>query len=105
MVERRPPMPQPAHVGELLADLLSGLRRDGDTPMLALFQRWEALVGPDIAANARPVGFKGPLLLVHVASSVWMQQLQFLKAELIDRINAGLPDVRVSEIRFKIGPV
>jgi len=88
----------------LMTDLLNGLRARGDTHLLDLFGRWETLVGPEIAANARPAGFKGRLLLVHVASSVWMQQLQFLKADLIDRINAGLPGAGIEEIRFKIGP-
>lgn len=105
MTPKRPPMAAPVPIGSLVTDLLDGLRPAGDGHLKEIFLCWEALVGPDIAANARPVGFKRHMLLVHVASSVWMQQLQFLKAELIARINDGLPGADIEEIRFKIGPL
>ena len=105
MTRSRPSLPKPVHIGALLPGMIAGMRKDRDAAMMEVFERWDALVGPVIAANSRPVGFKGPLLLVHVADSVWMQQLQFLKAELMARINAGLPQTQVSEIRFKIGPI
>jgi predicted nucleic acid-binding Zn ribbon protein len=105
MTRPRSSLSKPVHIGELLPGMVAGMRKDRDAAMMEVFDRWEALVGPVIAANSLPVGFKGPLLLVHVADSVWMQQLQFLKPELMARINAGLTQTQVSEIRFKIGPV
>jgi len=95
-------MTAPVHIGRLLQDTLERLCRSGDKVLLDICRRWEELVGPVIAANSRPVGLKDNLLLVDVASSVWMQQLQFLKAEIIGRINAGLPEAAIEKIRFRI---
>jgi len=95
-------MAPPVHIGTLMADALARLHRDGDSVLLNVCRRWDALAGPAIAANTRPVGLKDRLLLVEVFDNVWMQQLQFLKAELIARINDGLPEPWIEKIRFKI---
>jgi predicted nucleic acid-binding Zn ribbon protein len=92
----------PVHIGRLMEDALARLRPGGDKALLDICQCWEALVGPAIAANARAVGLKDHLLLVDVASSVWMQQLQFLKAEMIARVNAGVPGAGIEKIRFRV---
>jgi predicted nucleic acid-binding Zn ribbon protein len=91
----------PVHIGSLLQETLERLCPSGDKVLLEVCRCWQDLVGSTIAANARPVGLKDHLLLVDVASSVWMQQLQFLKAEMIARINAGLPDAGIEKIRFR----
>jgi predicted nucleic acid-binding Zn ribbon protein len=62
-------------------------------------------VGPPIADNAQPFAVKGSLLLVHVSSSVWMHQLRFLKTELLEKLNQGLGNQRIADIKFKIGPL
>ena len=43
--------------------------------------------------------------MVNVSSAPWMQQLQFLKPELIEKLNETLGKELVEDIRFKIGPV
>ena len=73
--------------------------------MSAIWDHWDNLVGASIAANARPAVFKGKLLLVHVTSSTWLQQLQFLKTEMIRKINAEFGQTLVEDIKFKIGPL
>jgi len=42
---------------------------------------------------------------VHVSSSAWLHQLQFLKAELLNKLNDNLKNERIEDIKFKIGPV
>jgi predicted nucleic acid-binding Zn ribbon protein len=62
-------------------------------------------VGPTIAQNAQPAAIKGKLLLVHVSSAPWTQQLHYLKDELMEKLNSALGKESVKDIRFKIGPV
>jgi predicted nucleic acid-binding Zn ribbon protein len=95
-------MAAPVHIGTLIAEVLTRLQQEGNGVLLEVCRQWVALVGPGIAANTRPIGLRDRLLLVEVSSSVWMQQLQFLKADLIARIQSGLPEARVEKIRFKI---
>jgi predicted nucleic acid-binding Zn ribbon protein len=58
-----------------------------------------------IAANTRPAAFKGNLLIVNATSSSWLQQLRFLKPEILQKVNHVLGNVSVKDIKFKVGPV
>jgi len=58
-----------------------------------------------VAENTRPAAFKGKLLIVHVSSSTWTHQLQFLKQDILRNVNAALGKDLVADIKFKIGPL
>ena len=58
-----------------------------------------------IAQNAKPAAFKGRILLVHVNSSTWIHQLQFLKKEMIAKLNDTLGKTLIEDLKFKIGPL
>ena len=70
-----------------------------------LGQIWDRAVGATIARNAQPAAFKQRLLIVHVSSSAWLQELFFQKTHLIQRINAAAGGEILEDIRFKIGPL
>jgi predicted nucleic acid-binding Zn ribbon protein len=94
-----------AHIGSILNDVLKTLRPEADGGLVQVWQLWDDAVGRAIAENARPAAFKGKLLLVHVASSPWIHQLQFLKKEIIEKLNVALGQDLIEDIKFKIGPV
>jgi len=62
-------------------------------------------VGEAVAKNAKPAGFKGKILLVNVVSSVWIQELQYYRNDMIRKLNEALGKELVCDIKFKIGPV
>jgi predicted nucleic acid-binding Zn ribbon protein len=64
---------------------------------------WEEIVGAGIAKNAQPVAYQKKLLLVNVTSSVWIQQLQFLKGDILSRIKEVSGEGMVDDIKFRIG--
>ena len=70
-----------------------------------LWQIWDRAVGASVARNAQPAAFKKRLLIVHVSSSVWLQELFFQKAALIEQVNAAAGSDILEDIQFKIGPV
>ena len=98
-------MDRPAALGTVLQQALKGSKIDVDLDAYRLWQQWKDVVGPAIAENTRPEAIKGKLLLVHVSSAPWMQQLQFLKPVLIEKLNETIGKEVVGDIRFKIGPV
>ena len=98
-------MGSPAPLGTVLQQAMEASRIDIDLDAYRLWQQWEDVVGPTIAQNTRPEAIKGKLLLVNVSSAPWMQQLQFLKPELIEKLNETLGKEVVGDIRFKIGPL
>ena len=63
-------------------------------------ERWPSVVGPEVARRTRAVAFRDRVLVVEVSSSVWMNQLTFLKAEILRRLSEAVgPDV-VADIQF-----
>lgn len=101
----RKPMDRPAPLGGILQKALEAASVDVDLNRLRLWERWTDLVGSTIAENARPAAIKGRLLVVHVSSAPWMQQLHYLKNELMGKLNSALGKESVRGISFKIGPV
>ncbi len=93
------------HIGGIIKKVLKTCRHESDEELSQIWSLWDNIVGEAIAENARPAAFKGKLLLVHVTSSVWIHQLQFLKNSIIVKVNDTLGKELIEEIKFKIGPV
>jgi len=93
------------HIRNILDDVLKPYRSKPDFELKELWRLWDEAVGETIAQNARPAAFKGKLLIVHVSSSTWVHQLQFLKNDMIIKLNAALGKPLLEEIKFKIGPL
>jgi predicted nucleic acid-binding Zn ribbon protein len=93
------------HIGSIVNKVFQAARNEADADMIHVWNVWKGVVGNAVAENARPAAFKGNLLLVNVSSSPWLQQLQFLKGDIIIRLNQALKQELVTEIKFKIGPL
>jgi predicted nucleic acid-binding Zn ribbon protein len=103
MNEKKEKDKEPEPIGELVGKLLGKYRQVSDHKLTKLWDIWEDAVGELIAENTRPAAFKGHMLIVYVNSSTWMQQLQFLKKDIIENVNAALGENVVEEIKFRIG--
>ena len=66
---------------------------------------WYKVTGPQIAAQTQPQKLRGGTLFVKVSTSVWMHQLQFMKQEIIDKINESLGRETIKNIYFSIGEI
>jgi hypothetical protein len=67
-----------------------------------LQQQWEAIVGPQIAAVTHPEGVRGRVLFVTVSDAIWLQQLTFYHAQLLQNIRQGLGDVPIVRLHFAL---
>ena len=90
-------------LGSVIKNVLKNYRNESDEELTQIWSLWEKVVGPVIAENAQPAAFKGNILILHVSSSTWIQQLRFLKKDMIAKINDAFGKEMVSEIKFKIG--
>ena len=93
------------HIGNVIDGILRNYRSKPDFELTEIWRLWDEAVGTTIAQNARPAAFKGKLLIVHVISSTWIHQLQFLKNDLMAKINETLGKPLIQDIKFKIGPL
>ena len=69
----------------------------------AVFDRWDDLVGADVAAHAHPVKLRDGVLTVEADDPGWGSQLRYLGSDLVARINASLGGESVREIRVVVG--
>jgi predicted nucleic acid-binding Zn ribbon protein len=66
---------------------------------------WNDVVGKTIARNAQPEKIRNGTLFVKVSSPVWMQQLQFMKEMIADKLNQRLHCEAVKNIFFMVGRI
>jgi predicted nucleic acid-binding Zn ribbon protein len=63
---------------------------------------WAEWVGARIARHTRAVGFRDGTLIVEVEGSAWMQELGFLKREIIRTLNERVGASVVQDVRFTV---
>ncbi|MBU1055608.1 MAG: DUF721 domain-containing protein [Proteobacteria bacterium] len=92
-------------IGNIIGNVLNKFRLELGFESANISSIWKNIVGEAVCKNTRPAGFKGQILLVYVSSSVWMQELQYYKEDIISRLNNEIGKELISDIKFKIGAV
>jgi hypothetical protein len=91
---------------ESVSKLLKGVYPAPDQLEAAkVFAWWGRAVPPRIVEHARPVKLTRGVLTVHVTSSVWANELHYLTEDLLERLRAEVPALRIERIRFQVGPL
>lgn len=91
---------------ESVAKLLKGVYPAPDQLEAAkAFSWWSRSVPPRILAHARPVRLSRGVLVVHVSSSVWANELHYLSDDLLTRLRKAAPSSGIEKIRFQVGPL
>ncbi len=68
-----------------------------------LQQQWKAIAGTLVASHTWPTRIKFRTLHVAVDNSVWLHQLTYLKATLLENIQSNMRELNVQDILFRIG--
>lgn len=105
MGESRSRMPRPRPVADLLTEALHGKPAERRLKEGRIWLLWDEAVGKRIASRARPVAFRDGTLTVAVANAPWMQQLNFLKGGIVEKLNVLLGGPVVRDIYLKAGSV
>jgi predicted nucleic acid-binding Zn ribbon protein len=92
----------PQRIGSSLDKVAKRLGTTSATALHGLFERWDELVGPGIAAHAKPVSLRGGQLLVEVDSNAWATQLRFMTTDLVERCCAQLGAGAVKQIELRV---
>ena len=99
------PTPQerePRSIGEFLDRTSARLGGPTASTASSIFRRWEAIVGGDIAAHAKPVSLHDRVLVLAVDQPAWAAQLRFMTADLLVRISEATGGSEVAEIRLRV---
>src|SRR4030042_6924405 len=94
---------QPIH--SIWEKTLKSLEIDVPLRNYSIWGAWKEIVGDSVALQTQPRSIRNRILFIDVSHSTWMQQLQFLKPTLLEKINAFLGEPHIQDIRFKVGKI
>ena len=66
---------------------------------------WKEIVGEPVAIHSQPCSIRNRILFIEVSHPTWMQQLQFLKLTLLEKVNHFLGEPLIQDIRFRLGKI
>lgn len=74
-------------------------------PMIRAFNAWSRGLPKRVVANARPVRLDRGVLIVHVTSPMWAQELTYLAPAILERIARAPGAATVRSMRFRVAPL
>ncbi len=92
-------------IRSVLETTLKSLEIDVPLKSYSILGAWNEIAGTTVAAHSQPRSIRNHILFIDVTHSTWMQQLQFLKPTLLEKVNAFLGETLIQDIRFKVGKV
>jgi predicted nucleic acid-binding Zn ribbon protein len=92
-------------MADVLSELLTrkGYARVRATASYA--EAWAEAAGEMVARYTRVGAVRRGVLEVTVANSTLVQELTFQKRTILDALNRLLPDERIADVRYRVGPV
>jgi predicted Zn-ribbon and HTH transcriptional regulator len=92
-------MPSTTGLGDILNKTAGDLGLFPKAQKYRVFSIWHKVVG-EVSRQARPRRLQGDVLFVATASSVWSQELTFMRQVILSKLNHALGGEYIREIRF-----
>ena len=98
-------MKNPQSIRSILEKTAKTLEIDVPLKTYSILGAWKEIVGESVAGHSQPHSIRNRILFVDVSHPTWMQQLQFLKPTLLEKVNTFLGESLIQDIRFKLGKI
>ena len=72
--------------------------------LLQLMRDWPQIAGKQVSQLTRPAFFRKDVLWIYVQDSAWMQHMQYVKLDLLQRINEALAATVIADLRWQLQP-
>lgn len=95
----------PQSIGDVLSRLMTRRGYAAQQQHQVQQEVWKELAGTDLARQSRPGNLKGGVLEIFVRSSSAIQELSFQKRELVRQLQKAEPQLKISDLRFKIAEI
>ena len=69
----------------------------------SLWDNWKKIMPKTVSDHTTPVRWNNNVLVVGTTTSTWVQELTYLKPELLDRIKRYQPKLKIKDIYFETG--
>jgi hypothetical protein len=84
---------------------MKGLELDHQLKAYSLWGAWREVLGDTLAHHTHPSVIRNRILFVDVSHPTWIHQLQFMKSNLLQKMNAFLGEPLLQDIRFRLGKI
>jgi predicted nucleic acid-binding Zn ribbon protein len=103
--QRRYHARKPKSIANVIAQLITA-RGYGRIQADANFAgAWKTTVGEALAKYTRPGRLRRGILEITVANSMTIQELTFQKQQFLKTLQTTLPDVKIRDLRFRVGSI
>lgn len=96
-------MPAFTSLGAALGGVVGRLGLSAKLVEQRLARDWPVIVGEHVAAHTRPDAIRFKKLSLIARNSIWVQQLSFLKGDLLAKINAAAGQEIITDIMLRVG--
>ncbi|MBI5875462.1 MAG: DUF721 domain-containing protein [Deltaproteobacteria bacterium] len=96
---------EPARIGNILSAFLDNHAPKAVANGLAIHSIWPKIAGANMAKKTMPLKIIGKTLYLKVETSSWMEELKYLKQDIIKKINNDLKQEAVEDIVFRLGKI
>ena len=93
----------PERIASALQPILDRLDTEGHFGIVRLMKVWPEVVGEAIARRTEVQSLKFHTAVVKVSGAMWIQELNLMKLQILERLRASLHDDTVRDIRFVKG--
>lgn len=93
---------EPTAIADILGQLFKGSQWESQAKRYHLFSRWEEIVGHKVATHSKPEIWRGNILTVAVSSSSWLTELRMMEQDILEKIEATYPDLKIKRIQWKL---
>ena len=94
---------RPNRLADTLQRVVDRIDPDKRLEVYRVWTFWDEEVGSSIAMRAQPQSFRRGILSVRVSSHSWLQELQFMKQTIRERLNLRLGGELIQDIYFVFG--
>ena len=92
----------PVPLGDALERLLGSLDAPPVDLLSTVFQRWEEVVGPEVARHCRPAAIEEGRLVVVASDATWASEVKWLASAVLDRINEMSTSGRLESLTVRV---
>lgn len=96
--------PEPIPLAEALAAVYASKQWQRQWRLFRLAQDWPTIVGTEIGRLTAPAFFRQDVLWIFVQDSAWMQHMQYIKLDLLTRLNRVMAEQPLTDIRWLLQP-
>jgi predicted nucleic acid-binding Zn ribbon protein len=100
---RKPRRTQPVPLARVVPKVLDELGLDETALVLRIAGRWREVAGPEAAHHSRPHRIRGGVLEMLVDSSVWAQELQVQRSQILGELQRIFGEEAPKELWLRLG--